>query len=162
MVRMSCRLMTMDTAGWNTSAYDDPRGEPPATPLSAGPLSTDGLPNAGSSFMNLLALPGPAQVQRKLEMSANADPGDGSDLTQRGCQSQFEGAFGVMPCNRNSEVWHHRSCWACGWTPAPYDCHFCRQVFCAWHAGICFWCDEYVCFPHMPPRMHNCRCLPRN
>ena len=59
-------------------------------------------------------------------------------------------------------LWHHRSCWACGWTPAPYCCIQCRQVFCGWHAGICFWCDEYVCMDHMPPRLHNCRCLPRD
>ena len=55
---------------------------------------------------------------------------------------------------------HHRRCWSCGWAPAPYECKECHQAYCGWHATICFWCDEYVCEQHTPPRAHHCRCLP--
>ena len=54
---------------------------------------------------------------------------------------------------------HHRKCWSCGWGTAPYECKECRQAFCGWHSTNCFWCDEYVCEEHAPPRAHHCRCL---
>ena len=84
---------------------------------------------------------------------------DGWQLLLGGIQDKVERNNILLEANKGR---HHTMCWECGWHDAPYVCIWCRQFFCRWCLGPCFWCDEFVCGPHRPPRLHNCRCLPRN